>query len=89
MASLLPQLLELPTQAILDALSEYQSLGDEAFLNRYHPYKPATVHFGYHGDLRFPPRAVLAAAYSKVHGRVPEPDGRVEVADSPIDIERK
>ncbi len=74
MANLIPQLLELPAEAILEALREYEELGEGGFLDKYPPYKPAEVHFGVYGDLQFPPRAILAAAYFHAHGRIPDPE---------------
>lgn len=74
MANLIPQLLELPAEAILEALGEFEELGEGGFLDKYPPYKPAEVHFGVYGDLRFPPRAILAAAYFHAHGRIPDPE---------------
>jgi hypothetical protein len=74
MANLIPQLLELPAETILEALGEYEELGEGGFLDKYPPYKPAEVHFGVYGDLQFPPRAILAAAYFHAHGRIPDPE---------------
>ena len=59
------------SKAILDALREFKEKGEGVFLTSYPPYK---IHFGIRNDLRFPPRAISAAAYFKIRGRIPGPE---------------
>ena len=73
MVTVRDELVDLPTDAILAALDEFDELGEEAFLDKY-GYKPA---YRWKVETRgrlYPPRAISAAAYCNVHGRIPSPE---------------
>jgi len=67
------ELLSLPVEAIESAMDEFDDLGETSFLERY-GYKPAYRWVVESRGRQYPPRALAAAAYSKVHGRSIAPD---------------
>ncbi len=75
MANLITEIYSLPTEAFLNVLLQYDELGEQAFLEKYPSDQPTSRHICAHGDLRFPPMPIIAAAYSNIHGRIPTPDG--------------
>jgi len=73
MATIRDELLGLPQSAVEAALDEFDELGEEAFLDRY-GYRPPKQWILRARGREYPPRAVLAVAYGKTHGRTLTPE---------------